>query len=119
MGWWKAVPMAAALLAAGCSREDPTPVTLHAVDVSWAPNREVAVNAPGGGYQVTIGPLWGGPATMPPIDVPYLSGELAPTSLTTTLASGAYRVTVRAYGLAPGGAATTSSEPSQATVRVP
>jgi hypothetical protein len=117
MGSWKAVPIAAALLAAACGRGDPTPTTQRLVDVSWAPNHEAAVNAPGGGYLVTIGGLWGRPG-LAPIDVPYVSGDLAPTSVTTTLWTGAYRVTVRAYGLSPNGTTTTSA-PSETTVRVP
>jgi hypothetical protein len=85
------------------------------VDLSWAPNRETGVNSAGGGYRVEIS---GKPTT----DVPYLSGLLAPTSLTTTLYTGRYTVTVRAYAQldAQGGTTGSLSERSQTlTVNVP
>lgn len=115
---WKAVPITAALLAAACSSggDGPPlpspPPSEHAVDIAWDRNHEAAVNALGGGYQVAIG-------AYPPIDVPFVSSLFAPTSITTTLWTGTYTVSVRAYGLAPGGGATTLSAPSQMIVRVP
>jgi hypothetical protein len=60
------------------------------VTISWAANREAAVNTTGGGYTVAI-------SGQTPIDVPYVSGTTAPTSTTTTLLSGSYSVTVTAY----------------------
>lgn len=68
----------------------PTPVTTHTVTLAWAPNHEKGVNSTGGGYQVTI-------SGQPTITVPYTSGSTAPTSTVTTLQTGSYTVTVRAY----------------------
>ncbi len=84
------------------------------VDLSWAANRESGVNRAGGGYRVDIS---GKPTT----DVPYVSGLLAPTSITTTLFTGSYSVTVRAYAAldAQGGTTGTLSAPAQMTVQVP
>lgn len=63
----------------------------HPVTISWTANRESAVNSVGGGYRVSI-------SGQAPIDVPYVSpGPLAPTSVTTTLVTGSYTVTVIAY----------------------
>lgn len=79
------------------------------VTLSWNANRESGVNAPGGGYRISIsGQL--------PIDVPYVSGALAPTAKDVTLQSGSYTVTVTAYAAldAQGGLAGSASRPSQA-----
>jgi hypothetical protein len=109
---WRAVSIAALLAAACSSGGDGPPPSEHVVDVAWDRNHEAAVNALGGGYRVTIG-------AYPPLDVPYVSSLLAPTSITTTLWSGTYTVSVRAYGLAPGGGTTTLGAPSQKVVVVP
>jgi hypothetical protein len=84
------------------------------VDLTWTANRERGVNSPGGGYVVGI-PGKG------IIDVPYVSGDFAPTSLSTTFFAGSYAVTLCAYAaLDPsGGTSTTYSAPSTFTVVVP
>jgi ABC-type glycerol-3-phosphate transport system substrate-binding protein len=91
------------------------PVTTHTVTLAWAPNHEKGVNSTGGGYQVTI-------SGQPMITVPYTSGPAAPTSTVTTLQTGTYTATVRAYAAldAQGGSAGSLSAPSQSlTVNVP
>jgi uncharacterized repeat protein (TIGR02543 family) len=65
-------------------------ITTHSVTLTWAPNHESGVNSLGGGYQVSI-------SGQPTINVPYTSGSTAPTSTTTTLQTGSYTVTIRAY----------------------
>jgi len=60
------------------------------VTIAWDANRESGVNRTGGGYQVMI-------SGQPVIDVPYVSGPTAPTSITASLEPGRYSVTVRAY----------------------
>ena len=115
--FWKALSLAGTLGAlAGCSggakggEVDNGPPRL-----SWTANRERGVNSPGGGYLVAIS---GRPPT---IDVPYVSGLMAPTSITTTLPPGSYTITVRAYAALDqaGGTTGTVSLPSQVTVNVP
>ena len=103
------------LLGCGGSGSPPTPVTTHSVTLTWAPNHESGVNSAGGGYQVSI-------SGQPMINVPYVSGPTATTSATTSLQTGSYVVTVRAYAaLDPqGGRAGSQSAPSQSlTVIVP
>jgi hypothetical protein len=99
----------------GGSSTPTPPVTGRVVTLSWAANRETGVNAPGGGYRLSI-------SGQSPVDVPYASGPLAPTTKDVTLPSGSYTVTVTAYAAldAQGGAAGSTSAPSQAiTVDVP
>lgn len=81
----------------------PAPAS-HSVDISWAANREAAVNSPGGGYTVAIS------GQSSPIDVPYVSGaSAAPTMVSTTLMTGSYSGTVTAYSaLNPPGVTTGS-----------
>lgn len=68
----------------------PVP-TSHTVTISWAANREAAVNTTGGGYIVAI-------SGQPTIDVPYnATTGTTPTSTTATLMTGSYSVTVTAY----------------------
>jgi hypothetical protein len=94
----------------GTSSPPPTPVTIHPVTLTWAPNHEKGVNSAGGGYQVTI-------SGQPAFDVPYT----APTSTTVLLKTGTYSVSVRAFAAldAQGGSAGSLSAPSTITVRVP
>lgn len=86
----------------------PTP-TQHTVTISWAANREAAVNTTGGGYKVAI-------SGQPMIDVPYVSGPTTPTTATATLMSGSYSVTVTAYSalIPPAGGTGSTSLPSSA-----
>jgi len=115
-----AVVLIALAQLAGCGGgggggSSPPPVTNHTVTLAWAPNHEKGVNSAGGGYQVAI-------SGQPTINVPYVSGLTAPTSTVTTLSTGTYTVTVRAYAAldAQGGGAGSLSAPSQSlTVNVP
>lgn len=66
----------------------PTP-TAHVVNLSWAANKETAVNSSGGGYQVAI-------SGQPAIDVPFPYAASGPAAV-ATLMSGSYNVTVSAY----------------------
>jgi hypothetical protein len=93
----------------GSTASGPPPP--RAVVLSWAANREQGVNSSGGGYQVTI-------SGRPSIDVPYVSGPEAPTTVTAMLPSGAYVVNVRAFAAldAQGGSGTTFSAASQSIV---
>lgn len=85
----------------------------RAVVLSWAANRERGVNSSRGGYQVTI-------SGRPSIDVPYVSGSEAPTTVTAMLPPGRYAVNVRAFAAldAQGGSGTTFSAASQSLVVV-
>lgn len=109
----------AAALLAGCSSGSskppppPRPPGDRNIELAWTPNHERAVNSPGGGYRVTL-------TGRPEVNLPYVSGALAPTSITTTLRSGTYTMTVRAYGLDVATHTTTQTTPAaQLTVNVP
>jgi len=110
-----AVVLIALAQLAGCGGggggSSPQPVTNHTVTLAWAPNHEKGVNSAGGGYQVAI-------SGQPTINVPYVSGLTAPTSTVTTLSTGTYTVTVRAYAAldAQGGSAGSLSAPSQSLI---
>ena len=109
-----AVVLIALAQLAGCGGgggSSPPPVTNHTVTVAWAPNHEKGVNSAGGGYQVAI-------SGQPTINVPWVSGPTAPTSTVTTLSTGTYTVTVRAYATldAQGGSAGSLSAPSQSLI---
>lgn len=70
------------------------------VTLSWLPNRESAVNAPGGGYAVHYSERGGftpGSEDAARIDVPYVSGAEAPTSAMIALTPGRYYFRVTAY----------------------
>ena len=102
---------ATALLISACgggggSSSPPTP-TSHTVNISWAANRETAVNSAGGGYTVAI-------SGQTPINVPYVSGVAAPTMINATLMTGSYSVAVKAYSALnpPGGTTGSTSTPS-------
>ena len=91
-----------------------SPPTTHAVTVNWNAARESGVNSLGGGYQVSI-------SGQPTIRVPFTSGATAPTTTKTSLLTGVYTVTVRAYAaLDATGGNTGSLSPGQSiTVTVP
>lgn len=99
----------------GGSTPPPPPTTTtqtptsHIVNISWAANRESAVNTSGGGYVVTV-------SGQPPINVPYVSGPSAPTTTPVTLMSGNYSVSIQAYSSLnpPGGSAGSTSAASTA-----
>ncbi len=109
---WRAAVLAGAALGLASCRPSPAE---HLVTISWAANRETGVNKAGGGYRVSI-------SGQPTIDVPWVSGATAPTSIDVTLFTGRYTVTVAAYAaLDPQGGSTGSqSAPSQVlAVKVP
>lgn len=95
----------------GSSSAAPVP-TSHTVNISWAANREAAVNSTGGGYTVAI-------SGQSPINVPYVSGSAAPTTVSTTLMSGSYTATVTAYSaLNPPGGTTGSKSVASTAVNI-
>lgn len=66
--------------------------------VSWSPNRELSVNSPGGGYRVYYSTTPGFDiSTANIVDVPFVSGPAAPTSIVIPLSSGIYYIKVVAY----------------------
>jgi len=107
-----------AIFVAGCGGGggggSSPPATNHSVTLNWNASREGGVNSLGGGYQVSI-------SGQPTIDLPYTSGPTAPTTTSTTLLTGVYTVTVRAYAaLDAAGGNTGSLSPGQSiTVTVP
>lgn len=82
--------LVAVIILTACGGGSSAPATEHLVTISWSANREAAVNRTGGGYRVNI-------SGKAPVEVPYTSGSLAPTSATTTLFTGTYDVYVVAY----------------------
>lgn len=109
---YSALYLVAILLSAcggGGSSSPPAP-TSHTVNISWAANREAAVNSSGGGYTVAI-------SGQTPFTVPYISGtSAAPTMAVATLLPGSYSVAVTAYSALnpPGGTTGSASLPSAA-----
>jgi hypothetical protein len=105
-----------ALGSAACgSSSSPAGPTNKNVLLTWNANRESGVNKAGGGYRISI-------TGIPVVDVPYVSGGLAPTSKTVSLAPGSYTATIRAYAAldASGGTTGTESAASQTiTINVP
>jgi hypothetical protein len=103
------VALGALIAVAGCDdgRANLMPA-YRQVTIAWQANHEKGVNGPGGGYRVVI-------AGQAPIDFPHPS----PTTLTTTLLSGWYGVSVQAYQPDPEGPGTSWSPASGLTVIVP
>ncbi len=99
--------------------------TIGKVTVTWDANRESAVNSTGGGYRVYYSTSFGfnpGDAGVTEINVPYVSGNAAPTSTDISLPPGTYCFKVAAYSALtpPGGVGGSVSEPSaEVSVRVP
>jgi hypothetical protein len=93
------------------------------VQVSWAANRETAVNSQGGGYKVYYSPAPGFDiANAKSVNVPFKSAPAAPTSATIqSLSSGTYYVKVVAYSalVGPSGSASTSAPSAEVSVVVP
>ena len=94
------------------------------IQVTWAANRENAVNKAGGGYKVyysrTSGFSLSGASY---VDVPYVSGAAAPvTTILSNLIKGTYYIKVVAYSSlnTPGGSGgTTSSTSTEISINVP
>jgi hypothetical protein len=108
----------------GGGKDDAGVARFANVQVSWAANRETAVNRPDGGYKVYYSKTPGFDiATASSVDAPFQSGSAAPTSaVLQNLSSGTYFVKVVAYsGLTrPGPIRTSSSTPSaEIAVTVP
>ena len=84
----------------------------HSVTLSWQANRESGVNSTGGGYQVSIS----GQA----INVPYnVASGVTPTTTITSLYTGTYSATVRAYkALDPQGGTTGSLSAPSASISI-
>jgi|GEM_PF-2968712 len=86
----------------------------HNVVLTWSANHETAVNKSGGGYLITVAGT--------PYSVPYVSGALAPTTVTVQLWSGSYNATIQAYSsLNPPGSSSgsTSALSSPISINVP
>ncbi len=100
-----ALALAACLALTGCGGGDPPGTAAGTAAVSWTPNREAAVNAPGGGYRVYYATRSDfALADANSVDVPYAGGPRAPTSVRLDLGSGVYFVRVVAYSaLEPAG----------------
>ncbi len=102
----------------GGSSAPPLPVpTSHVVNLTWAANREAAVNSPGGGYLVAI-------AGQSAVNVSY-PYPASGASATYTLMSGTYTATITAYspinsttGI-PASGVTSSSVPATLAINVP
>jgi hypothetical protein len=79
--------------------------------LNWDANHEAAVNAPGGGYRVYYAFSPGvDTAHAPFVDVPYVSGSQAPTTITLTKpVIGTYYFRIIAYS--------TFSPPNGSTIR--
>ena len=66
--------------------------------ITWDANREFSVNSPGGGYRVYYSTNPGFDiSTANIVDVPFMSGPAAPTSIVIPLSSGTYYIKVVAY----------------------
>ena len=92
------------------------------VTVSWAANKEAAVNTTGGGYKVyhsrTSGFL-AGDTGVTVVDVPYSSGSASPTSTTLSLVSAECSHFIRVTGYSALNGGTTSDLSPQTIVTVP
>ena len=95
-----------ALMIAGCSNDSGGDTTFTIV-VNWDANRESGVNSTGGGYRVYHSTTSNFDiSTADFVEVPYVSGETAPTSTTLTLPLGRHYIKVVAYtALNPSGSA--------------
>lgn len=86
------------------------------VEISWTPNRETAVNAPGGGYRVYYATMSGFDlAAASLVDVPYQGATPISTKAVINLPPGTHYMKVTAYSaLNPSGSL--ASEESEVTV---
>jgi len=109
---FSALLLAIGITVTGCGG-DERPQGPASVTIAWAANREAGVNRAGGGYEVAI-------TGLTPINVPYSSGPMAPTSTTLSLERGVYTASVRAYAAldAAGGSTRTFSAAQTLTFAV-
>lgn len=72
---------------------------IHSIDVSWNANHDKDVNAAGGGYRVYYATSPGvSTVSAASVDVPYVSGATAPTSVNIpSLSAGTYYLRIVAY----------------------
>lgn len=91
------------------SSATPPPPTMRTVALSWVPNRETAVNRPGGGYHVIVD---GAVAAT----VPFGTGPLALTETMIELPSGTHVIQMRAFSNFNGGTTSAPSAPVAVTV---
>ncbi len=92
------------------------------VQVSWAANREAAVNKAGGGYKVYYSKTPGfGIGGANSVSVPFQSGPAAPTSTKLNVSSGTYYIKVVAYSalVGPSGGPSTSAPSAEVSLVVP
>ena len=116
-----------ALALVGCTG-GPRPSALGLADtfgdlsttVRWDANHETAVNSPGGGYRIFFSKDSNADlANCRTVDVPYVSGPLAPTTgVMDHISPGTYYVRVVAYSAMspPGGTGGSASTPSAMAV---
>ena len=112
--------------AAGCGSGDGGAASgaPRSVTISWAANHEAAVNTAGGGYVVYYSQSSGFEAGAPgvaAVEVPYVSGALAPTTASLQLPSGTYYFRAVAYSAlghdgSPAGAQSAASAELQVVV---
>lgn len=91
--------------------------TISTIAVSWIENSESGVNSAGGGYKVYYSTTSGFSVSGAGfVDVPYVSGPIAPTTTNLSLATGTHYIKVVAYSaLNPSG----SPASAQIAVTVP
>lgn len=87
-----------ALVLAACSGGGGSGAGPRDVEVSWTPNRETVVNAPGGGYRVYYATTSGFDlAAASVVDVPYQGTAPTPARAVINLPSGIHYIKVTAY----------------------
>jgi hypothetical protein len=83
------------------------------VTISWAANKESAVNRPGGGYKVYYSRSNGFNITdsgVTVLDIPYVSGSLSPTTTSVNLTEGTWYFRIQAYSSLNNGSVSAASE---------
>ncbi len=83
------------------------------VSISWTANLESGVNSTGGGYKIYYSDTSGVDASSASsVDVPYVSGSSAPTSVDVELSAGTYYIKIAAYSALNTGGSDLSDEVS-------
>lgn len=131
-GTWTAIRMMVPLfIMTACGGGSPdtfgtsgTSTAPSSITLTWNANHEKSVNAPGGGYYVYYANAPGvNTQTANMIQVPYVSGALAPTSVSlTNPSSGTYYFRVVAYSSfnPPNGSTTRrSSDSAEVSIQYP
>ena len=122
---FEVTPVAATGSATGSAVTSSSVVPKTTIQVSWNSNPETAVNRSDGGYKVYYSTNTGftpGDGGVTEVDVPYVSGATAPTSVQFELLSGTYYIRIAAYSAlnAPEtSAGSISSATTQTTLSVP